>query len=474
MTEQKIICGDNIEVLKGMADNSVDSICTDAPYGLGEEPDPMEVMKDWIEKGYHEIKCKGGFMGKAWDAFVPQPLFWKEAFRVLKPGGYVLSFFGTRTYDWGVMAMRFAGFEIRDLVEFIYGTGFPKSLSISKQIDKATGVDRKIIGGGRSGKSSLAYQSEETTTSGQYETTASMLDEAKQWDGWGTALKPAHEPIVLARKPISEKTVAANVLKHGTGGINIDACRVKREEGDRTEYGRDTVLDYPTISLSLGKFNKQTPYFPDAAGRFPSNLIFGCACETKDHEEGCPVKELNRQSGVSKSSKGNGVYGTYEQKSTNAIYSKGLNSATPNTAPYEDEGGASRFFYIAKPSDYEKQRGLRFFEDKDPASVTDFRPTLKSNPENWANGTETPYTRTTPKANNHSTVKPVSLMRYLVKMITAKGGTCLDPFNGSGTTGIACKLEGMNYIGIEQDEYHCKVSEARIAVWQNVEQNKLF
>lgn len=452
-----MICGDNIEVLKTYPDNFFDSICTDAPYGLGEEPDPMEVMKDWVEKGYHEVKGSGGFMGKSWDAFVPQPLFWKEAFRVLKPGGHVLCFFGTRTYDWGVMAMRFAGFEIRDQIDYIYGVGFPKSLAIDKAIDKHLGVESKVVGQEkRAGKIAGTYGAFE----GDNLIKEAVSFEAKQWTGWGSNLKPAHEPIVLARKPISEKTVASNVLKHHTGGINIDATRIGTEGARNNGSGMKSEI--------FGKYNP-TEKVDYGKGRFPSNIILGCNCETEEHEEGCAVKEMDRQSGVSKS--GNGAIRssttTIEQKFA-GIKPQGLEVS------YSDVGGASRFFYIAKPTEGEKEKGLRNFEYKDPASVTDFRPTLKSNPENWSNGTETPYTRTKQRKNIHPTIKPISLMQYLVRMITPPNGTCCDPFNGSGTTGIACKLEGFNYVGIEQNEYDCKISEARIAAWQSIKQEKLF
>ena len=193
----EIICGDNIDILKSYPDNSVDSIVTDCPYGLGKEPIASEVMKDWIEKGYHEVKG-GGFMGKDWDAFVPQPLFWKEAFRVLKHGGHVLSFFGTRTYDWGVMSMRFAGFEIRDSVSWVYGSGFPKSHNISKSIDSMAGAEREIVGKyiPPNGKEWNLKQAEEPdsehvggtfTASGTrtLDITAPATENAKTWDGWG-------------------------------------------------------------------------------------------------------------------------------------------------------------------------------------------------------------------------------------------------------------------------------------------------
>src|SRR5690554_1418565 len=220
MKVNNVYVGNNIEVLKTFPDNSIDSVVTDPPYGLGKEPNAIDVLKDWITVGYHEVKGKG-FMGKEWDAFVPQPLFWKEVYRVLKPGGYVLSFAGTRTYDWMVMGVRLAGFEIRDMIAWLYGSGFPKSLDISKAIDKHLGAEREVIGkakgAGSTGvndRGNQTFIAKNGNDDGTYDITQATTNEAKQWQGWGTALKPALEPIVMARKPV-DGTVAQNVLKHG-------------------------------------------------------------------------------------------------------------------------------------------------------------------------------------------------------------------------------------------------------------------
>lgn len=227
-----IINGNNIEELKKFPDNYFDSVVTDPPYGLGKEPNANEMLQAWITDGYLEVKGSG-FMGKEWDAFVPQPLFWKEVFRVLKPGGHIVAFFGTRTYDWGCMAIRLAGFEIRDGLQWIYGSGFPKSHNISKAIDKMYGAEREVVGKAKVGsKDRNGYVGDMAimpfeTKSIELDITAPSTEKAKQWDGWGSALKPAVEPIVLARKPLEKGlSIAENVLKWGTGAINIDASRV--------------------------------------------------------------------------------------------------------------------------------------------------------------------------------------------------------------------------------------------------------
>lgn len=236
----KLLQGNNIELLKQLPDNSVDAVVTDPPYGLGKEPDALAMLRDWLETGHHDVKGRG-FMGKEWDAFVPQPQQWREIYRVLKPGGHVLAFAGTRTQDLMALGLRLAGFEIRDLVAWVYSTGFPKSLDVSKALDKAAGAEREVIGKsnrhvsgkpnqrteGLSGSSTFA----ESIGMGAF-ITAPSTEAARQWQGWGTALKPALEPITLARKPL-EGTVAENVLKWHTGAVNVDGCRISTLTGQR-------------------------------------------------------------------------------------------------------------------------------------------------------------------------------------------------------------------------------------------------
>ena len=292
-TKQIVISGNNIETLKNYPDNYFDSIVTDPPYGLGKEPNAEEMLRAWIDTGYLAVGGSG-FMGKEWDAFVPQPLFWKEIFRVLKHGGHVVSFFGTRTYDWGCMAIRLAGFEIRDCIQWVYGSGFPKSHNISKAIDKMKGAKREVVGknnysmpkadnsmgensyGISGGKLANGITAERIVS----DITMPSTEEAKQWEGWGSAIKPANEPIVLARKPLEKGlSIAQNVLKWGTGAINIDASRIGNEKRTTPIFSDDTKNDGTTFNLNS---NIQHHIEETTQGRFPSNFIMShhpdCKC----------------------------------------------------------------------------------------------------------------------------------------------------------------------------------------------------
>ena len=441
---QIVINGNNIDILKTYPDNYFDAVVTDPPYGLGKEPNAAELMKDWIEFGYHEIKGTG-FMGKEWDAFVPQPIFWKEVFRVLKHGGHVLSFFGTRTYDWGVMSMRFAGFEVRDCIQWLYGSGFPKSHNIGKAIDKIQGnhreaVDYKYQNRNPNGKNGISLSGDDNL---QIRKIDGDTKGNSEWEGWGTALKPAHEPIVMARKPLSEKSIAENVLKHGTGGINIDGSRIGFNNENIDLNKKLPIQDGGTI-FGGGKGFYRTEEITEykEGGRFPANIIF-------DEEAG---QLLDEQSGVLKSGQLKSESYTKE-RDNNSIFGGGGNFIHKGYSA--DKGGASRFFYVAKASKSERNKGLDEFEAK-RSSAYGYEIGLGEKGEGMFKD------RNPIKQNFHPTVKPIKLMQYLVKMITPPNGIVLDPFCGSGTTGVACKIEGFDFVGMEQDPEYYKIAQSRI------------
>ena len=412
----KIYNMDCMEGMKLIADNSIDSIVTDPPYELG-------------------------FMGNKWDStgIAYNVELWQEALRVLKPGGHLLAFGGTRTYHRMVCAIEDAGFEIRDCIQWLHSMGFPKSHDISKAIDKRAGAERKVIG--KSSRHGGGIKGNGTS----YELppdipyiTAPATPEAQEWDGWGTALKPANEPIVLARKPLSEKTVAENVLKWGTGGLNIDGCRIPVGENELKPTVRGAGV-HKTGNERLTGWNRDEydgTYTPNEAGRFPANVIL-------DEEAG---KLLDEQSGNLKSggTRPNGINKS-EQSWKNTSKEIIANNYIPPS-----EGGASRFFYCAKASRKERNMGL---EDVDPTTVDDGRNKPIDNP--FLRGK-------TPRQNTHPTVKPVKLMEYLITLITPPNGIVLDPFFGSGTTGVAAVNLGFNYIGIELDEQYVEIARRRI------------
>lgn len=349
--------GDSLEVLRDIPDNSVDSVVTDPPYELG-------------------------FMGRSWDrsGIAYRVELWAEVLRVLKAGGHLLAFGGTRTYHRMACAIEDAGFEIRDCIMWLYGTGFPKSVDVSLAIDKALGAVRrtirvplqevgnpKSIRGGHGVPGGDRPWMQRARERGYHETASRepVTDEAARWQGWGTALKPAVEPIVLARKPLAERNLALNVMAWGTGALNIDGCRIGLDGGAGV---------YDTLAGAEPK------------GRWPANVIL----------DEVAAAMLDEQSGVSVSRGGVG-----------------------------DKGGASRFFYVPKASVAERTHGGRV-------------------------------------DNAHPTVKPLALMRYLVRLVTPPGGVVLDPFAGSGTTILAAVLEGFSAVGIEREAEYCEIIRQRM------------
>jgi len=374
-----LLNGDCVQELKKLADESVHAIVTDPPYELG-------------------------FMGKAWDAtgIAYNSAMWAECLRVLKPGGHLLSFSGSRTYHRMAVAIEDAGFEIRDQIMWVYGSGFPKSLDVSKAIDKAAGAEREVVGTKKSGIANKGEGPRHTIGASKavvVDITAPATAEAKHWEGWGTALKPAHEPIVLARKPL-DGTVANNVLQHGIGALNIDGCRV----------GTETVVTTNGKGFA-GSFaggannNGGTQH----VGRWPANFI---------HDGSDEVLELFPDTGKS-------TGGRIGKKSMGNVINVPAGQFETGDPGYGDSGSAVRFFYCAKANKRDRNEGLD-------------------------------------NANHHPTVKPTMLMRYLCRLITPPDGVVLDPFMGSGSTGKAAVLEGFKFIGIEKETDFFEIATARI------------
>ena len=423
----KLILGDSVDKLKELDDNSIDSIVTDPPYGLS-------------------------FMGKKWDYDVPSQEIFEECLRVLKPGGHLLSFAGSRTYHRMAVRVEDAGFEIRDQIMWIYGSGFPKSMNIGKAMDKVQGNEREVVGK-KGGKIDFSKTKKGDTSF--YETAWDNKDYVEleitkgnsPYEGWGTALKPAHEPIVMARKPLSEKTVVNNVLEWGTGGINIDASRVgtddTRSKASMTALGQNS---------GWNKHSNKEVIAGSESGRFPANIIF-------DEEAG---KILDEQSGISKSTGGRS--GNKEGVGQNGIYGQYSGEVKDGNPGLGDTGGASRFFYCPKTSKTDRNEGLEDFKGKQIGTYNAHSSDLEIyggsslGAASMSGNNKMPQ----PKQNFHPTVKPTDLMLYLIRLVTPKGGTTLDPFMGSGSTGKAAVRGGFDFIGIEREKEYIEIAEARI------------
>jgi DNA modification methylase len=436
-----LLLGDCLERLKELPDNSIDSIVTDPPYGLSKQPDMVEVLKCWLAGEDYKHNSKG-FMGKEWDSFVPGPTIWKECYRVLKPGGHMVAFFGTRTYDIGVLAIRLAGFEIRNQLAWVFGSGFPKSLDVSKAIDKTLGAEREVVGKKTYGDGhiqnsnvSIGFGGSDPEKDNRSITTPAT-GAAKQWEGWGTDLKPAMEPIVLARKPL-EGTVAQNVMKHGVGGINIDGCRVEAEGETISNHGRNNTSDVSNAwGARLSPYQDKEQTEGQKLGRFPANFIHDGSDEVVSLFPDSKGQIASVKGTESSHTGQNGIYGNYGR--------------TSFEKREEDDLSAGRFFYCAKTSKKDRNEGLDHLPDKEWRQEGAAVPERKNRPF-------------IPSKNNHPTVKPTALMEYLCRLITPEGGTILDPFMGSGSTGKAAMYEGFNFVGVELLQEHMEIAEARIA-----------
>lgn len=379
------------DVLRSLADNSIDSVVTDPPYAL------VSIVKRFGKPGSAPAKgdvyarAGAGFMNKSWDtgevAFSEE--FWAEVLRVLKPGGHVVAFSGTRTYHRMAVAIEDAGFEIRDQLGWLYGSGFPKS-----------------------------------------------HNQHDEWEGWGTALKPAWEPIALARKPL-EGTVAANLSKWGVGALNVDGCRVDTG-GERTGGSGNAKIGTAAYGDFAGNGGNET----SPLGRWPANIVH-------DGSDEVLAAFPHTKSGVMKAGTvraaqdvpGSVVYGVY-----------GGDAAKADT--YGDSGSAARFFYCAKASRKDRDEGLEHLPKKEGGMV--------SNTSGQHITRRDPDWKPEPRANTHPTVKPTDLMRWLCRLVTPPGGTILDPFMGSGSTGKAALLEGFKFIGCEREDEYMPIAEARI------------
>jgi len=433
----RLINGDCIEEMKNLDANCVDTIITDPPYGLS-------------------------FMGKQWDDFSDNEKLqawtkeWAlQALRVAKPGAIMLCFGGTRTFHRITCGIEDAGWEIRDTMMWLYGSGFPKSYNISKGMNKYLKTGNASWNGtGDSSKGALGYsklQHEQgyrpSDYSGKHQDSQDVTEEEAQlWDGWGTALKPAFEPIIVAMKP-KEGTFVENALKWGVAGLNIDGGRVRFQgSGDENEMraaNKRREKSNNEAGVYKGVFMASKELKPNkATGRWPANIIHDGSEEVL---EGFPEGRSSGGGGQAKEDAEPGMFGAG---------GKGIDFGY---GQYYDKGSAARFFYCAKASKKERNAGLDGMEDKERIDYGGFH-SEKGLIENNRN----PENRK-PTKNNHPTVKPLALMEYLARLTsTPTGGTVLDPFMGSGTTGMACKKVGRDFIGIELDEHYFEIAEKRI------------
>tara|TARA_R100001530_G_scaffold114029_1_gene80976 strand:- start:143 stop:1459 length:1317 start_codon:yes stop_codon:yes gene_type:complete len=430
----EILHGDCLDVLKTLDDNSIDSIVTDPPYGLS-------------------------FMGKRWDYDVPSVAVWCECLRVLKHGGHLLSFAGARTYHRMAVNIEDAGFEIRDQIMWVYGSGFPKSLNIGKAVDKLQGNDREVVGVSENekdfrdlGKNTKEIHGLDKLGVG-VSASRKSIDITKgntEHEGWGTALKPAHEPIVMARKPLSEKTIAKNVLKWGTGGINIDGCRV----GTNPQYKYNADKNGTTFHGKQGERIKQTAekkgseVIISTKGRFPANFIH----DGSDEVVGLfpNSKSASGQTTITRRQ------GTWD-RDDKGMFDAGRSSTFEG---YGDSGSASRFFYCPKANKKERNAGC---EDMRIRQVNKMNSFGKQENHTCSDGANRKGDKGSAlMQNHHPTVKPLALMRYLCRLVTPPSGVVLDPFMGSGTTGIAAKAEGFGFVGIEREADYAEIAMARI------------
>ncbi len=457
----RLITGDCIEALRNGKAESIDAIVCDPPYGIEfmgktwDSPAKMLGQATGISGGFNRIepgvhrpdmsKCDGELFGQWCEAWAI------EALRVLKPGGHLLAFGGTRMSHWLAVGIERAGFEIRDTIAWMYGSGFPKSHNVANSIDKSLGHGNR----GKAIPTASQYQAHDVEEiskleSNPVEAYEARSDAAAPWTGWGTALKPAHEPIIVARKKLAipgkragtmkKANVAQNVLEHGTGAINIDGCRVGTDEMvNAPGYGRWNDYRHD------GQYTEQDEGAEPTVsqGRWPANVILdeaaGALLDEQAPKTGAIAKVTGNQTAKTGAS---GIYHEFGAVE-GAFHGDGL-------------AGASRFFYCAKASKSEREAGLSSMP------VEEFSAGPERHVDNGIRDGKRPVAK---RSNLHPTVKPLALMRYLVRLVTPPGGVVLDPFMGSGTTGIAALLEGFKFIGMELDESYVEIARKRIEHW---------
>ena len=426
-----ILHGDCIEVMRGLDANSVDTCVTDPPYELG-------------------------FMGKKWDSsgIAFQIATWREVYRVLKPGAILLAFGGTRTYHRMVCAIEDAGFEIRDQIDWIYGSGFPKSYNIGKALEAQMKTGHSSPKGQRITAMGDDYEKTPLAGTPNYGVTGNFTNkdtgskpmelttpEAQLWEGYGSALKPAHEPIVVAMKPV-DGTFAENALKWGVAGLWIDGGRVGTEAIPPQRQGKDI-----RNNAWSGNGGKSDYVSAGSVGRFPANII---------HDGSDEVLAAFDQQTPARTKKPSASGGSCYEGS---IWGGGK-PFTSNANTGDNGGSAARFFYCAKASRSERNAGLEGMDTREIKGAVGMKAVTAAK---WGDPDEPVYERNTKAQNHHPTVKPVELMRYLVRLTkTPTGGVVLDPFMGSGTTGCACAMEGRAFIGIEREAEYIEIAEKRI------------
>jgi site-specific DNA-methyltransferase (adenine-specific) len=423
--ESILLQGDCLSIMPGLPDNSIDTVITDPPYGLS-------------------------FMGRKWDYDVPSVALWKEVLRVLKPGGTMLCFAGSRTQHRMAVNVEDAGFILKDCIMWLYGSGFPKATDISKQLDKRVGAERIIVGRNPNSREQCSKDNTlyESGTVGKTDyITAPTSPEAVLWNGWKShGLKPAYEPILVAVKP-NDGTYAENALKWGVAGLNIDGGRIGTDE-EITNHSRSAES-----AVSKGKYGDSSEQethqtLGQVLGRFPVNIIL--------NEEAAAM--LDEQSGLRAGCKPHIVNASLQANKNSK--EKGWGSITMpknNMTGFDDSGGASRFFYTAKASKSERNAGCESLPDQ--LKLTQMRSANGTGDKNFEGGFQDQIMK-----NTHPTVKPLALMEYLCTLTkTPTGGLVLDPFAGSGTTGVACLNTGRHSILIEKEPEYWPIIEARLA-----------